>query len=124
MSVSVATQEAIWLRRLLTGLGYAPKSATVLYNDNLGCISLTRNPTHHARTKHIDIKHHFIREAVEEQVIDTKYKPTSMMPADVLTKGLGRIKHNRFGIQIGLIGLHSSSSGSVESWKGRRCDSQ
>ena len=55
----------------------------------------------HARTKHIDIKYHFLREKVEEGVIELEYKPTDEMVADGLTKALGRIKHTRF-----MKGLH------------------
>lgn len=48
---------------------------------------------YHARTKHIDIKYHFLREKVKEGVIELAYKPTDEMIADGSTKALNRIKH-------------------------------
>ena len=52
-----------------------------------------KNPKHHSRTKHIDVQHHFIREKVEEEVIELRYCPTQEMVADVFTKALARDKH-------------------------------
>ena len=65
MSASQAASEAMWLRALLADLDYAQQDATVLYGDNRGCLALAKNPTLHARTKHIEMRHHFIREKVE-----------------------------------------------------------
>ena len=74
---------------------------TMIYEDNQGCIALARNPVFHSRTKHIDIKFHFLREKIEEGVMKLEYKPTNEMIADGLTKALGRAKHGIF-----LKGLH------------------
>ena len=101
MALYSATQEAVWLRLLLSDLGYALDEATMIHEDNQGCIALAKNPVFHAQTKHIDIKYHFLREKVEEGVIELEYKPTDEMVADGLTKALGRIKHTRF-----MKGLH------------------
>lgn len=54
---------------------------------------LVRNPSHHSRTKHIDARHHFIREKLGTE-IDIKYCRTEEMVADVLTKPLSEDKHN------------------------------
>jgi hypothetical protein len=62
MAASNATKEAIWLRVLLTDLGYSQPTATLIHTDNQGCIALARNPVSHSCAKHIDIWHHFIRE--------------------------------------------------------------
>ena len=101
MALYSATQEAVWLRLLLSDIGCANGSATTIYEDNQGCIALAKNPVFHSRTKHIDIKFHFLREKVEEGVIALEYKPTDKMIADGLTKALGRIKHAAF-----IKGLH------------------
>ena len=101
MALYSATQEAVWLRLLLSELGCTLETATKIYEDNQGCIALAKNPVFHARTKHIDIKYHFLREKVEEGVIELEYMPTDKMVADGLTKSLGRIKHASF-----IKGLH------------------
>ena len=96
MALYSATQEAIWLRLLLDNLNYASGMATTIFQDNQGCIALAKNPIFHARTKHIDIKFHFLREKVEEGVITLEYKSTDEMIADGLAKALGRVKHLKF----------------------------
>ena len=60
MASSMAVQEAIWLRSLLKELGYNQVNPTPIYQDNISCIQITKNPEHHSRMKHIDIRHHFI----------------------------------------------------------------
>jgi hypothetical protein len=66
MANTQATKEAIWRTKLMMDLGYMEeKKMMVIRCDNQGAISLTKNPTHHARTKHIDVQHHFVRERVE-----------------------------------------------------------
>ena len=67
-----------------------------IFSDNQSCISLSRNPTFHARTKHVEIQHHFVREKTENGKIDLVFCGTQDMVADVLTKGLTREKHCKF----------------------------
>jgi hypothetical protein len=106
IAISEATKEAIWLRRLLIDFGAECKAPTIVYEDNQGCILLTRNPEFHARTKHIEIRYHFCLERVESGEIDVKYLDTSKMVADVLTKSLSRLKHEEF---IKMMGVEESS---------------
>ena len=88
MAASLATQEAVWLRQLLSDLCVMQIQPTVLYEDNRGCIDLVNNPVHHQRTKHIDIRHHFVREQQQAGAINLVYCPTKEMQADALTKAL------------------------------------
>ena len=88
MATSHATKEAIWLRLLKADVGCAQRKATTIMCDNEGSISLAKNPTHHSRTKHIDVQYHFIQEKLEIGVIRLDYCPTEHMLADVLTRGL------------------------------------
>ena len=62
IALSSATQEIMWLRRLLTDLHSKPYGPTELKEDNQGAIAIAKNPVTHNRTKHIDIRHHFVRE--------------------------------------------------------------
>jgi hypothetical protein len=61
-SASAAVQEAMYLRQLLKDLNFDQESATVIFEDNIGCIDLSENPVHHKRSKHIDIRYHYIRD--------------------------------------------------------------
>ena len=67
-----------------------------LYGDNQSSLNLVENPEFHQQTKHIDVKHHFIREHVAKGVIDLYYVPTAEMAADGLTKPLTAQKHAEF----------------------------
>ena len=88
MAACAGVQEAIYLRRLLNDLGYKQDQATVIYEDNQGCIALSENPVLHKRTKHIDIRYHFTRERVESGEIALRYVATEHQLADLLTKAL------------------------------------
>eukprot|EP00921_Rhytidocystis_pertsovi_P019270 GHVQ01030528.1.p2 GENE.GHVQ01030528.1~~GHVQ01030528.1.p2 ORF type:complete len:100 (+),score=9.64 GHVQ01030528.1:85-384(+) len=65
-----------------------------IYSDNKGCIFLAKNPIFQKRTKHIDIRHHFIREALESKKFLLEHQGTDEMIADGLTKALPKDKHN------------------------------
>jgi lipoate-protein ligase A len=101
-----ATKEAIWITKLMTDLGYMEEKKMMLIQcDNQGAISLTKNPTHHARTKHIDVQHHFVRERVENGEVRFEYCPTEHPVADVLTKALSKERHHKL---INMFGLETS----------------
>lgn len=104
VALSVATQEAVWLRRLFSDLRVDPQEPTMLMEDNQGTIAIAKNPISHARTKHIDIRYHYVREAVQAGVINLTYCPTEEMIADLLTKPLPR---GRFEILRRAMGLES-----------------
>ncbi|KAG6526813.1 hypothetical protein ZIOFF_016814 [Zingiber officinale] len=69
ISASVATSQAIWLRKILADLGHHQIEGTVLHCDNKSAIAMAKNPVHHNRTRHIALKHHFIRQAIEDKEI-------------------------------------------------------
>lgn len=104
VALSSATQEAVWLKQLLSELLAKQQSKAVLiYEDNQSAISMARNAQFHGRTKHIDIRHHFVREKVNDGTIDLKYCPTDRMLADVLTKGLARPAFETLRKKAGII---------------------
>ncbi|CAL8991938.1 unnamed protein product, partial [Prunus brigantina] len=82
-----ATQ-AVWLRQLLGALHHEQKSPTTIYCDNNSAIALARNPVFHGRTKHIHVKFHYIRDLVNDKVVEVQYCPTGEQIADIFTKGL------------------------------------
>jgi hypothetical protein len=102
MAASNATREAIWLRVLLEDLGFTQGEATTIHADNQGCIALSRNPVSHSRAKHIDIRHHFIRERVENSEVDLKFCSTKDMVADIFTKPLARESFEKFRAALGV----------------------
>ncbi|KAA0062326.1 putative mitochondrial protein [Cucumis melo var. makuwa] len=98
-SVSPSTAEAkyiaagsscsqpMWMKQMLEEYGMT-QSSMVLYCDNLSAISISKNPVQHSRTKHIDIRHHFIRELVEANIISLEHVLSAFQLADIFTKPL------------------------------------
>jgi transposase InsO family protein len=97
-----AAKEMIWLQYLLRDLGMSKYAPTTLFCDNQGAISLAKNPTHHAKTKHVDVQLHFIRDHIEKGTINVEYCPTEDMLADLMTKGLARERHEKLLIRMGM----------------------
>ena len=94
MALSEATQEALWIIKFFKELGWDVAPVTI-YEDNQSCIELTNNNKFHQRTKHIDIRYHFIREAIEENLIKIEYIETKFQIADMLTKPLTNVVQTR-----------------------------
>ena len=88
MAGSVAATEAAYLSNFLRELGVDSSSPTPLYVDNKSAIDLAYNPEHHARVKHIERRHFFIREAVERGQIRVPFVRTDDNIADFFTKPL------------------------------------
>ena len=78
-----------------------PEPVTILV-DNKSAISLCKNPVHHDRSKHIDLRYHFIRDCVEEKKINVEHIRTNEQLADILTKSLARPKFLEMRGKIGL----------------------
>jgi len=97
-----AVKEALWLRRLITELFGSIDAPTTLFSDSKSAIALAHDRHYHARTKHIDIRYHFIRYIIEEGTIKLVYCPTDEMTADMLTKALPSIKAKHFANSLGL----------------------
>ena len=114
VATSHGTEEAIWLRQLMADVRCIQEEATTIMCDNLGCMLVAKNPTHHSRTKHIDLQYHFILEKLKTGVIELKYCPTKHMVGDVLTKALAKDRHQRLVMAFGFKGFGYTQSGSVE----------
>src|SRR5947207_8361034 len=102
MALLHALKEQIWLLRFLREIGYDIDNQNITYTDNQGAIALAHNPEHHARTKHIDIQYHFIRNCVEDGTTRLEYCPTEDMVADSLTKALGPERHKKLAKMMGM----------------------
>ena len=88
VALSAAAQEAIWLQQLYSELTNSNIRETEVFEDNQSTICLAKNHQVHGKSKHIEIKYHFIRELVEAGRIKLTYCPSECMLADMLTKGL------------------------------------
>jgi hypothetical protein len=99
---SHASREAVWLRKLIGELFRPLKKPIPLYCNTQSAIALAQNDNYHARTKHIDIRYHFIRYVIEQGHIHLIYCPTDEMTADILTKALPSIKAKHFASMLGL----------------------
>src|ERR1700728_995295 len=98
-----AAKEALWIRTFIGEFRRGFSSDPIPINcDNQGAIALAKDNKFHARTKHIDIRYHFIREAVENGKINMQYIPTNDNIADIFTKPLAKAKFERFTAMLGL----------------------
>ncbi|GJZ50793.1 zinc finger, CCHC-type containing protein [Tanacetum coccineum] len=109
MAATGAACQALWLKRLLSELtGWEEKRIT-LKVDNVSAIALVRNPVFHGRSKHIDIRYHFIRECVENGHINVEHVSGELQRADILTKALPRLKFVTMRQMLGVQDLGRSN---------------
>lgn len=95
MALTDSARGVIWWRNIMNELNSIDLSVpTVIHYDNQGAGELALNPCHHARSKHIDVKHHFIRECISNAIIALQQIPTLSMIVDILTKPLLHLKHS------------------------------
>lgn len=86
----------------MMSFGYSDPNPTVLQSDNMEAIHLTSKSIFHARTKHIEIHYHWIREAVKGGNMIVKYRPTEDMVADLLTKPLSKNQFVKLRRKLGI----------------------
>ncbi|PKU68294.1 Retrovirus-related Pol polyprotein from transposon TNT 1-94 [Dendrobium catenatum] len=87
-ALAAATSDVIWLRRLLHDFQLTQDQPTEIFCDNVSAIALANNPVFHARTKHIEIDHHFISDHINRKAITVSHIASIDQPADILTKPL------------------------------------
>ena len=88
VALSSTVQEILYLRSLTSDLGFPQVGPVPVQEDNTSCMKITKNPSCHGHTKHIDIKYHFNQQAYARKIIDLVQCPTSDMIADTFTKAL------------------------------------
>ena len=102
MAASDAAQEVVWLRRLLAELDTPQEGATAVYEDNQGCIAMAGKEDVSKRTKHIDVRYHYVREQVEAEVMALTWVPSAEQIADILTKPLPRTQFRNLRARMGM----------------------
>ena len=95
--------EAIWIHKLLTGLFDLEMEATVILCDNQSCIKMTENPVFHDKSKHIEIRYHYICDMVQRGAINLQYVRTYEKVADVLTKPMSWVKFEYFWDKLSVV---------------------
>ncbi|XP_016679081.1 uncharacterized protein [Gossypium hirsutum] len=109
-TITSSACQGLWLGRILADVNMKQKEATVIYCDNQAVISMSKNPSFHGRTKHINIRVYLIRDLVSDGSIIPKYCNTNEQVANILTKSLPREKHAYFRLQLGVCNFESRGS--------------
>ena len=103
IAASEASREVVWLRRLLDQIGIRQEIPTILNCDNKSAIALSHNPEHHTRSKHIDVRLHYIREQVTNEIVKINHVSSKIQLADILTKPLEETRFAHLRASIGVI---------------------
>jgi hypothetical protein len=101
MSLSDTSRQIVWIRSLLEEMGLE-LSPTPLSGDNQGAIFIASNPVTEKRTKHIDIRYHFVKQVISDKKVVLYFIDGAKNPADMFTKNLGHIKFLEYRSQLGL----------------------
>jgi hypothetical protein len=102
-TLSVAVCEAVWLCKLLTDLFDHEMDSTVIHCDKQSCVKLSENPVFHDKSKHIEIKYHYIRDMVQRKAVHVQYLPTHEKNADIFIKPLAKTNFEYFRERLGLV---------------------
>ena len=96
--------QVIWMRTQLQDYGFAFDRIPI-YCDSKSAIAITLNPVHHSRTKHIDVRYHFIKDHVEKGHIEMHFVSTDFQLADLFTKPLDEKRFNFLISKLGMLNL-------------------
>jgi histone deacetylase 1/2 len=118
-AIANATAEAVWLQSVLKELGIFQHAPPILWCDNLGATFLCANPVFHARTKHIEIDFHFVREKVAAGTLRVQFIPSRDQLADIFTKALGREALDRLKFDLNLVHTSLDRGGLLNDNSGR-----
>lgn len=102
VALSEASQELVWLLKLLNDLGEPYDGPVKVMEDNQSCIAFASSERTTRRSKHIETRENYVRELCHDGIIKLEYCPTEDMVADILTKPLGTIKQRKFSEMMGL----------------------
>jgi hypothetical protein len=102
ITLSEAGREACWLWNLYGELGFPQMGPTIIMGNNEGSVALTWNPQTHNQSKHIDIRHHWIQDLVNNNVLEIENCCDPDQTADILMKALSKPKHNRHQEEMGV----------------------
>ena len=101
MALSDCSRSCMWIQNVFHELGYSI-GAIPICSDNQGAIFVSQNPVTEKRTKHIDVRYHYIRDVIDKGKVEVLFVPGVDNPADIFTKNLGPIKIRKFREELGL----------------------
>ena len=94
--------QLLWMKKILSDYGI-PQDTMVVYYDNSSTIDISKNPIQHSKTKHIEIRYHFIRDLVKRKIMTLEYIPTERQNVDIFTKSLDKSRFETICQVIGVI---------------------
>ena len=101
IDVGSCCAQLLWMKQMLKDYEFDLDTLTI-FCDNTSVINFSKNPVQHSRTKHIDIRHHFIREFVENKTLVFEYIETEKQIADIFTKALDSVRFDSLRKSLGV----------------------
>ena len=102
MAAAACASQAVWMQRILEKLSLKESKGTTIFCDNSSTIKLSKNPVLHGRSKHIDVRFHFLRDLTQEGAVELVYCGTQEQLADIMTKPLPLAAFQKFRNQLGV----------------------
>ena len=99
--------EALWLRLLLKDLGYPPRKPIRLYCDNKAACDIAHNPIQHDRTKHVEVDRFFIKEKLDQEIVELPKIRSEDQLADILTKAVSSRVFSKFSGKLGMCDIYA-----------------
>jgi len=99
--------ELLWIKNVLSDLGFKQNETMSMYCDNTSAITIAHNPVQHDRTKHVEIDRHFIKEKLEAEIIFFPFVRSELQLTDVLTKGVSSRVFNESLFKLGICDIHA-----------------
>ena len=97
--------QLLWIKQQLSDFGLKIEQVPI-FCDNTSAINIAKNPVQHKRTKHIDIRHHFLRDNVEKGLISMNFCTTEEQIAEIFTKALAREQFQRNRLELGMMKIN------------------
>jgi hypothetical protein len=109
-ALSYAAQEALWITSFLSELELPLNRTIEVFDDNRAAIAIATKPKNHSATKHVDIKLHHVRDLIDRKLISVPWIPSEQNVADAFTKGLDKVKFEKFRALMGVKSLSEFTS--------------
>ena len=103
IAAAFCASQCIWLRRVLEKLGHKEENSTLIQCDNNSTIQLSKNSVFHGRSKHIDIRFHFLRDLTRDKIVKLSYCNSQEQVADIMTKPLKLEQFLKLRSMLGMV---------------------